>query len=116
MNVLSKCGKVKCSMKGNNKVKWIGYSTKQLPDILEETLAPILGESHNCSCKQGIISSWLPNQFPQPTEKKKLPPDHSQLILNRSKPLLTVSTADYSVFLLCRVCTLYPQVVLHLFT
>ena len=81
-------------MKGIDKVKWIGCSTKQLTDVLEETFAPILGESHNYSCKQGIISFWLPNQFPKPTEKKKLPPDHSQLILNRSKPLLTVSTAD----------------------
>ena len=82
-------------MKGNDKVKWIGCSTKQLPDVLEETFAPILGESHNYSCKQGIITSWLPNQFPQnQTEKIKLPPDHSQLILNKSKPLLTVSMAD----------------------
>ena len=31
----------------------------------------MLGESHNYSCKQGIISFWLPNQFPKPTEKKK---------------------------------------------
>src|SRR6266540_409817 len=103
-------------MKDNDKVTLIWCSTKQLSDLLEEALAPILGESHNYSCIQGITASWLPNQFPKPTEKKKLPPDHSQLILNRSKPLLTVSTADYSVFLLCRVCTLYPQVVLHLFT
>jgi len=26
-------------MKGNDKVKWIGCSTKQLPDVLEETFA-----------------------------------------------------------------------------
>src|SRR6266540_1396483 len=61
---------VKCSMIGNDKVKWIWCSTKQLSDLLEEALAPILGEGQDYSCKQGIISSWLPNQFPKNQQKR----------------------------------------------
>ena len=58
-------------MKVNDKVKLIRCSTKQLSDLPEEALAPILGESHNYSWKQGIITSWLPNQFPKPNWKDK---------------------------------------------